>query len=128
LNIHVTVLCIFNAYVGCADLTPSRRHACPPRRYLPSFPTRRSSDLGDPVPHHPGRPLHRAAAAVSGAVCHHRPHGGPVHPAGGQDRKSTRLNSSHVSISYAVFCLKTNNLILTPQRLARSAIGSTAHN
>src|SRR5207249_8464933 len=26
--------------------------------------------------------------------------------AGGPDRKSTRLNSSHVSISYAVFCLK----------------------
>src|SRR5207249_6283871 len=26
--------------------------------------------------------------------------------AGGADRKSTRLNSSHVSISYAVFCLK----------------------
>src|SRR5438876_3686562 len=25
---------------------------------------------------------------------------------GGQDRKSTRLNSSHPSISYAVFCLK----------------------
>src|SRR5690606_40122792 len=24
-----------------------------------------------------------------------------------QDRKSTRLNSSHVKISYAVFCLKT---------------------
>src|SRR5699024_12080756 len=26
------------------------------------------------------------------------------------DRKSTRLNSSHVSISYAVFCFKTQNL------------------
>src|SRR5690606_42137263 len=26
--------------------------------------------------------------------------------AGGKDRKSTRLNSSHVKISYAVFCLK----------------------
>src|SRR5690242_21841856 len=26
--------------------------------------------------------------------------------AGGEDRKSTRLNSSHMSISYAVFCLK----------------------
>src|SRR5690606_41409346 len=26
--------------------------------------------------------------------------------ASGQDRKSTRLNSSHVKISYAVFCLK----------------------
>src|SRR3712207_7557962 len=27
-------------------------------------------------------------------------------PAGGRDRKSTRLNSSHANISYAVFCLK----------------------
>src|SRR5690349_24014511 len=27
----------------------------------------------------------------------------------GRDRKSTRLNSSHVEISYAVFCLKKNN-------------------
>src|SRR5438874_5244480 len=27
-------------------------------------------------------------------------------PAGARDRKSTRLNSSHVEISYAVFCLK----------------------
>src|SRR5690625_6522644 len=26
-----------------------------------------------------------------------------------QDRKSTRLNSSHVAISYAVFCLKKKN-------------------
>src|SRR5690625_5944979 len=43
--------------------------------------------------------------------------GEPTEPAGGQDghdmaemdginRKSTRLNSSHVAISYAVFCLK----------------------
>src|SRR5699024_11654433 len=28
---------------------------------------------------------------------------------GSQDRKSTRLNSSHASISYAVFCLKKTN-------------------
>src|SRR5699024_4031590 len=36
----------------------------------------------------------------------------PTAPPGfsGQDRKSTRLNSSHVSISYAVFCLKKKNL------------------
>src|SRR5699024_11370313 len=27
------------------------------------------------------------------------------------DRKSTRLNSSHVSISYAVFCLKKKNVL-----------------
>src|SRR5699024_11696196 len=29
----------------------------------------------------------------------------------GRDRKSTRLNSSHVSISYAVFCLKKKNSV-----------------
>src|SRR5256885_13140711 len=30
----------------------------------------------------------------------------------GRDRKSTRLNSSHLVISYAVFCLKKKNLYL----------------
>src|SRR6266508_6405596 len=30
----------------------------------------------------------------------------PTRPRSGTDRKSTRLNSSHVAISYAVFCLK----------------------
>src|SRR5699024_11617898 len=33
-----------------------------------------------------------------------------------QDRKSTRLNSSHVSISYAVFCLKKKNTNTTYSR------------
>src|SRR5207249_1898334 len=33
-----------------------------------------------------------------------------------EDRKSTRLNSSHVSISYAVFCLKKKKLITQQQR------------
>src|SRR3712207_7361274 len=28
-----------------------------------------------------------------------------------EDRKSTRLNSSHANISYAVFCLKKNKLL-----------------
>src|SRR5260221_6676114 len=31
---------------------------------------------------------------------------------GGKDRKSTRLNSSHTVISYAVFCLKKKNQYL----------------
>src|SRR5699024_12324905 len=37
--------------------------------------------------------------------------GNGLHPvqAGNLDRKSTRLNSSHVSISYAVLCLKKKN-------------------
>src|SRR4051812_49870876 len=32
------------------------------------------------------------------------------------DRKSTRLNSSHMSISYAVFCLKKKTVVGTPGR------------
>src|SRR5438309_8411171 len=34
-------------------------------------------------------------------------------PWGKRDRKSTRLNSSHSSISYAVFCLKKKNYAIT---------------
>src|SRR3712207_8258723 len=38
----------------------------------------------------------------------HCRHAEPAHPEHGHrlDRKSTRLNSSHANISYAVFCLK----------------------
>src|SRR3712207_8407384 len=32
-----------------------------------------------------------------------------LHPLEDRDRKSTRLNSSHANISYAVFCLKKTN-------------------
>src|SRR2546430_11456705 len=35
----------------------------------------------------------------------------------GADRKSTRLNSSHSQISYAVFCLKKNNAVQTRARV-----------
>src|SRR5256885_5533146 len=34
----------------------------------------------------------------------------PTASASGADRKSTRLNSSHLVISYAVFCLKKKNI------------------
>src|SRR3712207_7014326 len=50
----------------------------------------------------------------------HRPVPGHVHRrrAVAQDRKSTRLNSSHANISYAVFCLKKktnkNSCTLSP--------------
>src|SRR5258708_24264138 len=37
----------------------------------------------------------------------------------GQDRKSTRLNSSHQIISYAVFCLKKKKKILLKPVVAR---------
>src|SRR5205085_10432026 len=81
-------------------------------RDLHSFPTRRSSDL------HRESGLRASQAARAGVGSagsrsalpgaafrskdsrHRRSHGKSV------DRKSTRLNSSHSQISYAVFCLK----------------------
>src|SRR3712207_6883404 len=38
------------------------------------------------------------------------------------DRKSTRLNSSHANISYAVFCLKKKKSQTTPLRPALSLV------
>src|SRR5215813_14876347 len=48
----------------------------------------------------------RGSRASRPAAGPHRPARTPQPPT---DRKSTRLNSSHVRISYAVFCLKKNN-------------------
>src|SRR5256885_10371302 len=45
---------------------------------------------------------HRARAVVVRSVADR---------VGGRDRKSTRLNSSHLVISYAVFCLKKKTII-----------------
>src|SRR5690625_1550542 len=47
----------------------------------------------------------------------HEVHHGADHDKGEQaarDRKSTRLNSSHVAISYAVFCLKKKTTARPP--------------
>src|SRR3712207_7064365 len=38
----------------------------------------------------------------------------------GEDRKSTRLNSSHANISYAVFCLKKKKTSNTPLHLTHT--------
>src|SRR5262245_66510868 len=67
---------------------------------LHSFPTRRSSDLKA----YDYRVLDQSTAEIvdtakrTGARV-----AGPIQLS---DRKSTRLNSSHLGISYAVFCLK----------------------
>src|SRR3712207_8598745 len=59
-----------------------------------------------------GRPARARPLDQRRAELHHLPPGEvveqlhPLLPAGGEDRKSTRLNSSHANISYAVFCLK----------------------
>src|SRR5207302_5949528 len=57
------------------------------------------------------RPLHGAAGGFPQS---RRPQAPPVpHGVRGRDRKSTRLNSSHVKISYAVFCLKKKIKIIS---------------
>src|SRR5437773_8899941 len=62
-----------------------------PSRHTSPWTSRRGSDQ---VPH-----THQ----IVGGRCPGK-HPGDTLPA--QDRKSTRLNSSHITISYAVFCLK----------------------
>src|SRR5438270_4829326 len=49
-----------------------------------------------------GRPDARSSRALGGSGLY----GGQRAAGGRRDRKSTRLNSSHSQISYAVFCLK----------------------
>src|SRR5215211_8593306 len=48
------------------------------------------------------------ALPISSTACPRRPHAarGRARSRSRRDRKSTRLNSSHTVISYAVFCLK----------------------
>src|SRR5690606_41493205 len=93
-------------------------HRAPAPRALPSFPTRRSSDLLADVRVHDERGEEVAFMVDSGSRAWPRDGALPSSPVtllaverrieegDSLDRKSTRLNSSHVKISYAVFCLK----------------------
>src|SRR5258705_5303074 len=45
----------------------------------------------------------------------------------GLDRKSTRLNSSHLGISYAVFCLKKKKTIATSCNLLASPVARSVY-
>src|SRR5699024_12138176 len=97
------------------DLLPPRSLA---PRALPSFPTRRSSDLEEvslPESRLTDEMRARLAETVgedfvrddhATRVSHAAGRSLPGRMGDAGDRKSTRLNSSHVSISYAVFCLK----------------------
>src|SRR5205807_10097596 len=98
---HLSILITF--FSSC-----SRHHSD-----LHSFPTRRSSDLYyDDVTSPAAGQRIEADVAFSdkvqqedGEICE-RVQRGLTSRAYDKDRKSTRLNSSHLVISYAVFCLK----------------------
>src|SRR2546422_3003290 len=55
-----------------------------------------------------------AAESAAKRLCADRRNQRPVNCAVLRDRKSTRLNSSHGYISYAVFCLKKKNTLAFP--------------
>src|SRR5690606_41533839 len=90
-------------------------------RPLASVPTRRSSDLAEHAGSRLGDAGHGGEHGLDlaefdalAAELHLEVGAAEIDQFGGvaaglpahQDRKSTRLNSSHVKISYAVFCLK----------------------
>src|SRR5207249_7774781 len=105
---------------------PLPLHDYPAPRHLHSFPTRRSSDLPDYMALDGSNPqageypiglykelLHYARSRYAGQYWAALPRQVAAYllKSMALDRKSTRLNSSHVSISYAVFCLKKKKKI-----------------
>src|SRR5438445_7750793 len=84
---------------------------CRSRRALHSFPTRRSSDLFESHfdrfrPELKPNAWREQAHPGAGVWFDIGPHLFDQDAGARVDRKSTRLNSSHANISYAVFCLK----------------------
>src|SRR5690606_41199697 len=112
-TIFKIILFIFHGYAAIHDLH--------------SFPTRRSSDLTRPCA---GMTLTRGSRTLPARISAANSGGYRRSPTAtrqpmseilaGKDRKSTRLNSSHVKISYAVFCLKKKNTTKKEQQLTSS--------
>src|SRR5205085_5076411 len=99
-----------------------------PRLHLHSFPTRRSSDLRQQaagILRGVGHLVLQRVRRVAGEAEQPRllrPQLRQPADDGAGDRKSTRLNSSHSQISYAVFCLKKKKTILDRNTYHRQSI------
>src|SRR5207245_11007048 len=103
-SLVVVLLVVVDLFCISFSFSCSRDH-----RGLHSFPTRRSSDLASRLPPDAAELGSPPPSPIILALRTTRPHRGKVFRRavlGAVDRKSTRLNSSHGSISYAVFCLK----------------------
>src|SRR5438445_7139990 len=81
---------LFRSVTLAVDEVQRVRHACKPRMQILQGEYRRMALSS------PGLPVEERA------ILRYSPW---------RDRKSTRLNSSHANISYAVFCLKKKNTI-----------------
>src|SRR5438270_5744100 len=105
----MTFISVFRGVVVCFLFSVDQRA-------MHAFPTRRSSDLRAASP----------CSASCGSASRPTPRPQPLSPRGREglgargrpDRKSTRLNSSHSQISYAVFCLKKKKENSTQQRVS----------
>src|SRR3712207_7670134 len=89
----------------------------PPRSTLFPYTTLFRSLRAQRAAGHGQRDQHRHLSAVDGDVLHHAEVDDARVELGVldgtervEDRKSTRLNSSHANISYAVFCLKKKKI------------------
>src|SRR5207302_11048741 len=91
LSLTFVVLVLFFPFFFFNDPAPTEIYTLSLHDALPIFPAGRGVRAG------------RRGRAGRPADGRRAPHAGAVRQA---DRKSTRLNSSHVKISYAVFCLK----------------------
>src|SRR5690606_40899499 len=89
-------------------LSPPARRSSDLPAHLPLHDPRPRSDVGSPLPEHVLRTVQGNPCPVTGAGSH----AGSSRSVEKRDRKSTRLNSSHVKISYAVFYLKKITLTL----------------
>src|SRR5207302_10652181 len=92
--------------------SPSANYTLSLHDALPIYPIGLAAKLDDLAPRHGDAFLaveHHRRQHQDGRVDEERDgqrHGGVDRVEADGDRKSTRLNSSHVKISYAVFCLK----------------------
>src|SRR5438874_9776748 len=94
-------------------------------RNLHSFPTRRSSDLvmGTlPLVREVVRAVAPIPVIAAGGIADGAGLAASLMLGAEGDRKSTRLNSSHVEISYAVFCLKKKKEMARGQQPIRQAL------
>src|SRR5207253_11087125 len=103
--------------LGTATFSTFLLHSAADHRDLHSFPTRRSSDLGNQCKAYGAPGIMRVPGRLQ--ITWQDDNTLKIETDSGRqtrllhfgasstgDRKSTRLNSSHVAISYAVFCLK----------------------
>src|SRR5690606_42128108 len=92
---------------------------------LRSFPTRRSSDLAKRLTDGASVAIKllRTALAQDPRATDRLRREAQALGLSWQDRKSTRLNSSHVKISYAVFCLKKKNTVIVGDAKSITELG-----